>query len=77
MPATGLDHKGGLDGDPLDDRPRDPPFASIVERRGLRLTVADEHLDVLERHALIEQVRHDEDPEGMRPRSSGTTSRPP
>ena len=66
-PAGGRDHRGGSDGDPLDDRPRDPPFASIVQRRGLRLTVADERLDVLQRHALIEQVRHDEDAERMRP----------
>ena len=67
---------GGSDGDPLDDRPRDPPFASIVERRGLRLTVADERLDDLERHALIEQIRHHQDAEGMRPQIARQPRRP-
>ena len=47
-----------------------------LQRRGLRLTVADERLDILQRRALIEQIRHHQDAEGMRPKSAREPRRP-
>jgi hypothetical protein len=51
---------------PLHDIPRHAPPSAIVNLRGPRVRVPGEVLNVLEGHVLIEQIRHDRDPEAVR-----------